>query len=207
VLYFIHHPSHDLRYTLNIIVNLAQYTMTRSTLSQEDKELFRAAMQGVLPLKPSQKSPVVPGRKARIKKSLKKVVRIHKPVEELSDHIAQSVTGRAVLSYAISGVQPKELRSLRQGKIPQTGLLDLHGMTVVDARRAVSNFLSKCLQKQCHCIRIIHGKGNYESDTPPPLKNHVNAWLSQHSGVIAFHSAQPRDGGTGAVYVLLRRSR
>jgi DNA-nicking Smr family endonuclease len=56
------------------------------------------------------------------------------------------------------------------------------------------------------CVRIIHGKGKSSEGKLPVLKGKVNSWLRQRDEVIAFCSARPSDGGTGAVYVLLKRS-
>jgi DNA-nicking Smr family endonuclease len=53
-------------------------------------------------------------------------------------------------------------------------------------------------------VRIIHGKGYRSGARGPVLKNAVNLWLRRHLDVMAFASARAIDGGTGAVYVLLR---
>jgi DNA-nicking Smr family endonuclease len=54
-------------------------------------------------------------------------------------------------------------------------------------------------------VRIIHGKGNRSNHKGPVIKTKINNWLRQHERILAFHSARPVDGGTGAIYVLLRR--
>ena len=79
-------------------------------------------------------------------------------------------------------------------------------MTVEQARSAVLNFLLYSRGHHHTCVRIIHGKGRF-SPSGAKLKNYVNCWLMQISWVLAFSSAHQRDGGTGAVYVLLRRNR
>jgi DNA-nicking Smr family endonuclease len=57
------------------------------------------------------------------------------------------------------------------------------------------------------CIRIIHGKGKRSRNNKGPvIKTKVNHWLRQRDDVLAFCSARPIDGGTGAIYVLLRRN-
>ena len=53
-------------------------------------------------------------------------------------------------------------------------------------------------------MRIIHGKGYRSGARGPILKSAVNDWLRRDMDVMAFVSARPIDGGTGAVYVLLR---
>jgi DNA-nicking Smr family endonuclease len=83
--------------------------------------------------------------------------------------------------------------------------LDLHGMTVETAHKALTKFLADCCLMNRKCVRIIHGKGHGSDKKMPILKNKLNQWLRQHDDIIAFCSAQPNDGGTGAVYVLIKR--
>ena len=84
--------------------------------------------------------------------------------------------------------------------MPIIASLDLHGLSVAQAKKTLINFLNKHPKKAVH---IIHGKDN-RYNTHPILKNHVNHWLKQLPGVIAFHSATTSDGGSGALYVLLK---
>lgn len=110
------------------------------------------------------------------------------------------------LFFSRPGLQNKRLKQLIRGSIRQSDCLDLHQMTVKQARFAVYNFLLQSQKSNYTCVRIIHGKGKFKS-SGAKLKNHVYYWLTQISSVLAFSSAQPREGGTGAVYVLLRRIR
>ena len=55
------------------------------------------------------------------------------------------------------------------------------------------------------CLLVIHGKGYYSSSGEPILKNLLKNWLPLQPDVIAFHSAKPKDGGTGAIYLLIKR--
>jgi DNA-nicking Smr family endonuclease len=184
--------------------------MTDSKISKDEQELFREAMQGVRPLKASDKLPHTKSSSVKPhklhKRPLPKTSNITR-TDTYSDHISETVSGREVLFFARSGLQEKILRLLRSGKLTPSARLDLHGMTIEIASNAVNHFLQQCIRRGCQCVWIIHGKGDLESDKPPPLKNHVNNWLRQEKNVLAFSSAQPRDGGTGAVYVLLRHQR
>lgn len=110
------------------------------------------------------------------------------------------------LFFSRPGLQNKRTRQLTHGNIRQSDYLDLHQMTVEQARRAVLNFLLHSREHSYNCVRIIHGKGKL-NQSGAKLKNHVNCWLMQIPWVLAFSSAQPRDGGAGALYVLLRRNR
>ncbi|WP_342219817.1 Smr/MutS family protein [Rickettsiella endosymbiont of Miltochrista miniata] len=109
------------------------------------------------------------------------------------------------LFFSRPGLQNKRIKHLTQGGIRQSDYLDLHQMTVDQARRAVLNFLLHSREHNYTCVRIIHGKGKLNL-SGAKLKNHVNCWLMQIPWVLAFSSAQPRDGGAGALYVLLRRN-
>ncbi|MDH5660200.1 MAG: Smr/MutS family endonuclease, partial [Gammaproteobacteria bacterium] len=62
----------------------------------------------------------------------------------------------------------------------------------------------ECKRNQKRYVRIIHGKGYRSEQKIPVLKTHVAYWLPQHRDVMAFSSAQARDGGTGALYVILK---
>ncbi len=111
-------------------------------------------------------------------------------------------TGDELLFYR-PGVQHRVFRDLRRGHIKSERELDLHGYTANHARQEMEQFLGECKRRGVRCARIIHGKG-YGSKGQPVLKQKLNIWLRQHSDVLAFCSATPRDGGTGAAYVLLR---
>ena len=112
-----------------------------------------------------------------------------------------------VLFYAAPGIQHKVQRKLRQGDINIEDELDLHGYTVVEAKTAISDFIDECKRRHIRYIRIIHGKGYRSEAKVPVLKSHVAYWLPQHRDVLAFASAPRSDGGTGALYVILKSTR
>ncbi|MFN2348941.1 MAG: Smr/MutS family protein [Thioalkalivibrio sp.] len=109
------------------------------------------------------------------------------------------------LLFARPGLQRSVYRKLRRGQFRLDAELDLHGMTTAEARQALAVFLAEARDARWRCVRVIHGKGLRSSNRGPVLKGHVAHWLSQRDEVLAFSSARPADGGTGAVYVLLRR--
>jgi len=110
------------------------------------------------------------------------------------------------LFFARNGLQQKLIRQLRRGQLSVTAELDMHGMIVYEARIALTQFLKDCQKHGDRCVRIVHGKGHGSRQKLPVLKNKVNHWLQQRNEILAFCSARPVDGGTGAVYVLLKRS-
>jgi len=96
------------------------------------------------------------------------------------------------------------MRRLRRGYYRVEAELDLHGLIVAEAKRELRDFLARCIARQQRCVRIIHGKGLGSGPRGPVLKQAVNVILRRTENVVAFCSANPRDGGTGAIYVLLQ---
>jgi DNA-nicking Smr family endonuclease len=116
----------------------------------------------------------------------------------------QAVTGDGPLSFQRASVRLLVMRRLRRGLYPIEDELDLHGLTQTAARERLADFLARSRDGGCRCVRIIHGKGYRSGVRGPVLKTAVNLWLRRHTDVMAFVSARAIDGGTGAMYVLLR---
>lgn len=163
----------------------------------DDLSLFRSAMQGVKPL---QHDKATPWRKRKPPVPLE-LAEDEQPGDEFGDSIAETPD---FLEFRRSGIQHRLFQDLQRGVLEPEATLDLHGMRVEDARRALSLFLDQSLKARRRCVRIIHGKGR-GSDRQPVLKQRVNQWLPQREEVLAFCSAPRWDGGTGAAYVLLSR--
>jgi DNA-nicking Smr family endonuclease len=109
------------------------------------------------------------------------------------------------LTYTAHGIADSTLRQLRRGQFRVQAVIDLHGYNREQARLLVSQFLAQCLDRDFRCVRIIHGKGNGSPNSGPVLKRLIDGWLRRRNDVLAFCTARPADGGSGAVYVLLRR--
>jgi DNA-nicking Smr family endonuclease len=114
------------------------------------------------------------------------------------------IDGTEALAYLRDGASPKLLRQLKRGQYTVQAELDLHLMRQHEAQQALSRFLAEARDHGCLSVRIIHGKGR-SSDRGPVLKALCDRWLRQRADVLAFCSAAPREGGTGAVLVLLAR--
>jgi DNA-nicking Smr family endonuclease len=117
---------------------------------------------------------------------------------------AAAVGGADALSFRRAGVRTQVVRRLRRGLIPIEGELDLHGSSQTSARSQLAEFLEHSRSAGRRCVRIVHGKGYRSGTRGPVLKTAVDLWLRRHLDVMAFTSARAIDGGTGAVYVLLR---
>lgn len=122
----------------------------------------------------------------------------------LYDDIEDIVLANTVLSYSTSSIPASRFDELKNGTIRCDAKLDLRGLKIEEARNALTQFIKAQIHKKIHCILIIHGKDS-ENGNPPLIKNMINRWLPQIKEVLAFHSAKTKDGGVGAVYVLLGR--
>ncbi|CAH8184302.1 MULTISPECIES: DNA endonuclease SmrA [Vibrio] len=110
-----------------------------------------------------------------------------------------------IIEYKRDGVQEGVYRKLRLGKYPIQARLDLHRKTLKEARDEVVSFLKQCMDWDIRTVTIVHGRGE-KSNPPALMKSFVANWLMQIKDVQCVHSAQAFHGGSGAVYVMLRKS-
>lgn len=123
-----------------------------------------------------------------------------------SDDFEEVVLAGTLLSYLTPHITEQRFNDLRTGRVSWEAKLDLTGFSADRARQALSEFIHTQVINKKNCVLIVHG---IEStvNTPPLLKNLINHWLPQSKDVLAFHSAAIKDGGAGAVYVLLREAK
>lgn len=176
--------------------------MSDDSIKNDDASLFLAEMADVTPLKPDNKIKR-PGKTGTPQVRHTDEYRSHTINDVFSDlEIMEECPD--ILSFSRSGLQHSVLKKLRQGKVPVEHSLDLHGLTVAQARIELSGFLGECEAAGVRHVIIIHGKG-FRSKDKPVIKPMLNRWLRAVDKVLAFHTAQPKDGGSGAVYVLLKK--
>ena len=168
----------------------------------ESARLFREAVRGVRPLR-AHTSPARPPR-ARPRARFARADRAAVLRESLE---AQGLDPEALTGEALAFNRPQipaaVLRRLRRGDYRVQREIDLHGMTVAEAKLALREFLVGALEQHVRCVRIVHGKGLRSGPRGPVLKATVSGILRRTGAVLAYVSARPVDGGTGAVYVLL----
>jgi DNA-nicking Smr family endonuclease len=185
--------------------------MSDDSTKNEKESLFRSEMGDVTPIKSDNK--------ATLRKKQKKPTIQSNPMDEdtgiddvFSEGLSDMFTDASlhecpeILSFSRSGLQHNILKKLRQGKNPIEHSLDLHGLTINQARQGLIAFLHECESANIRHAIIVHGKG-FGSNGKPVIKPMINRWLPQVKNVLAFHSAQPKDGGNGAVYVLLKKAK
>lgn len=166
----------------------------------DDSTAFREAMRGVRPIRGSGRADAPPPRpepRARQRELDDAAV-----MQELRDGPLGDPGD--VLSYRGPGIQDSVFTRLRRGTYRIDRELDLHGLRSEEAKAAIVRFLAECRDRGARCVRIVHGKGLRSKGAGPVLKQRLDGWLRQRSDVLAFVSARPEDGGTGAVYVMLR---
>ncbi len=179
--------------------------VAKKTLSDQDSALFRQAIgkvrsvkQDTLILKPDKKPSPIPKSQELDRVDPMQNTVINSSLDRLSQEDK--------LSFLAPGMQKNILKKLRKGFFGLDADIDLHGLNSQEARRQLINFLHFCVEDGCRCVHIIHGKGYRSPNDHPVLKNDINLWLRQHKDVLAFCSSPPKEGGTGAVFVLLKLS-
>lgn len=178
-----------------------------------DDDAFREAMVDVAPLKRDKRV----HRKGSIAADDAKTLQARRQAateqgeddpNPLTDTRIQPLDAWYVLDFKRPGVQNGVFRKLKQGRYEAQARLDLHRMTVERARREIFEFIAQAYEYGLRSVLVIHGKGETRADQErcSILKGGVNHWLRELETVQAFHSARPQHGGTGAAYVLLRKS-
>jgi DNA-nicking Smr family endonuclease len=139
------------------------------------------------------------------------------PDLEAYDELRALVTGEVAFDIADSdefveghsrGLDPRVIRKLRRGEFAVQAHVDLHGLLKDEAKAALEAFLARSRQDGRRCVLVVHGRGLHSKDQVPVLKEALKRWMhtarfARH--VLGFSSARPHDGGTGAMYVLLRK--
>lgn len=165
----------------------------------DEQQLFRDAMQGVKPLQTNKAS--LKPRPTAIRKRASQANNFIK--DTLSDAFIPPCDDH--LEFRRPGVQKAYMKLIRNGKVMIEDDIDLHGYQRDDARKTLLAFLEHAQTQGYKLVRVVHGKGYNSSDKKPVLKAMVNKWLQNIPEVLAFVSTVPRDGGIGAVYVLLKK--
>lgn len=178
-------------------------------MQEDDFALFKSAVRGVKPIEHDRADTGKPRRnKAQIaiRRASAVINEGETRIDGLSDQFVIDVAAEDSLYWARDGVQESQMRKLKAGQIPFEGSLDLHGLSVEKARELLWDFLAEALKFEVRCVRVTHGKAARKDGKRPMIKSHVNTWLRQHPQVLGFASCLAKHGGTGAVYVILKRT-
>lgn len=173
-----------------------------------EEDAFAAAMMGVSGLS-SKGREVVPDAKADAKKGSatddsKKALQdlLESEIEFLLEYTDEYVQGH------VQGFDPIMMGKLRAGQFSPEGHLDMHGMVAPEAHEAMVHFLRAAYNKGKHTVLLIPGRGKNSPEGYAVLRERIQEWLTREPFkrvVLAFCTAQNKDGGAGALYVLLRK--
>jgi len=178
--------------------------VAKKNLTPEDSDLFRTAIGKVRAVKSDKVLLTQNSKPKPFPKS--KAVNVEEHLSDIIEFDVEKVSLEDSMSFTAPGLQHNVLKKLRKRQFGLDAEIDLHGLNSNEAKRQLLHFLHDCVEDGCRCVHIVHGKGYRSTDNHPVLKNNLNIWLRQHKDVQAFCSAPPKDGGTGAVFVLLQLS-
>lgn len=176
---------------------------SKTTVSDEDLRLFSQAVGPVRPIAAvetvvTRKRPApIPHQSQRDEAHVSKEL-LNSAIDPATMEIGEE------LSYLKSGLSPRLLRRLKRGHFSIADEIDLHQMTSTVARSAIKQFLDENARHGRLCVKIIHGKGLRSRSEGPVLKRLVDSMLRHRGDVLAFASAKPAEGGSGATIVLMR---
>jgi len=188
-------------------------TLLENSSECDDRELFNRAMQGVSPIRSDYVIPD-PVDAREVIETIQETIRGQD--KEVIDTLSALTSGKSRFDITCTGeymeghvvpLDPGLLRKLKAGEFSTQAYLDLHGCTKEEARSALNTFITNAHAMGNKALLVIHGRGLKSSDGPV-LKEFVVRWLTTGALshlVLAFCSARPCDGGTGALYVLLRK--
>jgi DNA-nicking Smr family endonuclease len=166
-------------------------------VTDDEADLFRRALADAKPLRTTKRAeeairkPVPKARFSRADEMAALNESLEADIDDTEGHGGESLRFR---------------RPTVRGSFSVQAEIDLHGMTVAEAKPRLLEFIESCARDGKLCIRVVHGKGLGSGARGPVLKQKVNRWLRQWDAVLAFVSTRQVHGGTGAVYVLLRQN-
>ena len=173
-------------------------------MTDNDDNLFRKAVSGAKPLDAGErvseagKKPPPKALFSRADESAVLQESLEADIDDIQGHNGDG------LRFHRPHVGKRTMRKLSRGGFSVQDEIDLHGMTVAEAKPRLADFIEGCARDGRLCVRVVHGKGLGSGGRGPVLKQKVNRWLRQWDSVLAFVSTRQVDGGTGAIYVLLR---
>lgn len=173
-------------------------------MSEDDEELFRRAMRGTKPIRADQRAEL-PGRRPQPRARFARADDAKVLEESLAGNLEEIERANGdAMRFSRPSVSRRTMRKLARGNFAVQAEIDLHGMTLAEARQRLAEFIESCARSGKRCVRVVHGKGLGSGQRGPVLKPSVNSWLRHRDAVLAFVSTRQVDGGTGALYVLLR---
>ncbi|WP_286890727.1 DNA endonuclease SmrA [Pseudoalteromonas sp. ESRF-bin5] len=178
-------------------------------MSLSDFDLFLSSMEDVTPISSDTIKPLSSSPHSSLAQQQKRQAAentLSTDENYLSTESVELVEPFAILSFKKDGVQGPVFKNLRLANYQVDATLDLHGQLLKNARNTLFNFINDCQQQNVRVVLIRHGVGIKNKTKPGILKSFVNKWLPELPAVLAYHTAQRHHGGSGATYVLLKKS-
>ncbi len=197
-----------------MFVIIGRFLCTTKTMSDTtndpEEQLFLQEMQGVKPLQAKERVELRKGDISQASAAARRLAAQKQPEEQDGNRLQTSEVKRVgphdVIGYKRPGIQDGVYRKLRLGKYETEARLDLHRRTIDEARRELYRFIQECMSHDIRSVLVLPGKGDRNINDPAVLKSYLVHWLEELDEVQAYHTAQPHHGGSGAFYVLLRKS-
>ena len=132
-------------------------------------------------------------------------------------HLSDLISGTAEMDItysdeyiegSVTGFSRKLMRRLKKGRFPIQDYIDLHGLKKQEAEMRIREFLIQSQHLGLRCVLVVHGRGLNSENNIPVLKERLPVWLNRgpvKKIILAFSTARSYDGGTGAIYILLRK--
>jgi DNA-nicking Smr family endonuclease len=167
-----------------------------SHVSAADRALFRQTVSGTTPMpepddKENSRSELIPTQSDG------------QAVPALDRNPAKGILSQDGDLFYRAGVQKNTLKNLKRGRFKARAEIDLHGCTRREALHYLQTFLDQCCTEQLDCVRVVTGKGRSSPDHRSVIRETTLNSLRHQPRVLAYTSAPPSDGGSGAFYVLL----
>ncbi len=183
---------------------------TQKKKDPDDSALFYSFMAQVKPLKGSGRDITVETsvpEKSRVRED-DNLEALHKLVRgEIEFDIQYS---EEYIQGYVQGINSRIFRRFKNGELSIEGHLDLHGYNSDQARAELLRFLRDEYIQNKKCVLVIPGRGKNSPMGSGVLRKEIQIWLTidpLKRIVLAFSSALPKHGGTGALYILLRSHR
>jgi DNA-nicking Smr family endonuclease len=187
----------------------------KRALTEDERELFESTLADARPLKKSPRRP---------KKRTKPVLAQTPPVPAKKEKTEKKETELAVpvLRRRTAGIDGNTADRLRRGLIEPQARLDLHGLSERDAHRALITFVRGARSRKLRMVLIVTGKGGsavsraeettfelgLDISVRGVLRVMTPRWLKEPGLaeiIVDVREAHRRHGGSGALYVYLRK--
>tara|TARA_B100001250_G_scaffold414562_1_gene453903 strand:- start:6706 stop:7245 length:540 start_codon:yes stop_codon:yes gene_type:complete len=175
--------------------------------NEDDECLFKNAMKNVTPIKKNKRlyNNALSNNNNKISSKAINNQNYENSMLELdisADEVKQ--LGNEI-TFRRKGVPKQVLSKLKKGDYYIESEIDLHGYTVHQAKTILKKFIANSSSEDIRCVKVIHGKGLGSGINGPIIKNYAQRWLAQWADVLAFVKARAKDGGSGALYVLIKK--